>query len=141
MNIIYDQTFLERVTSFFVIETNINQDIVNIAWDKWSQIKEKTSETIKNAFKRKNILEILIEPRKLVIPLNKYDTKRSKILVVDFGKIIMKNTDPIYLYDERYKLDIINTNIKVKFFFYFLILKKSIFYLSIKSMIQMPALN
>lgn len=119
MNIIYDQTFLERVTSFFVIETNINQDIVNIAWDKWSQIKEKTSETIKNAFKRKNILEILIEPRKLVIPLNKYDTKRSKILVVDFGKIIMKNTDPIYLYDERYKLDIINTNIKVNFFFIF----------------------
>lgn len=86
---------------------------MNIAWDKWSEIKEKTSETIKSAFERKNLLEINIEPRKMVIPLNKYDSKRSKILVVDFGKVIMKNTDPIDNYDERYKLDFINTNIKV----------------------------
>ena len=105
---------MERVISFFVIETTINQDIVNIAWDKWSEIKEKTSETIKNAFERKNILEINIEPRKMIIPLNKYDSKRSKILVIDFGNIIMKNTESIEFYDERYKLEFINTNIKVK---------------------------
>ncbi len=104
---------MERIIAFFVIETTIKQDIVDIAWDKWSEIKEKTSETLKNAFERKNILEINIEPRKMVIPLNKYDSKRSKILVVDFGNIIMKNTESIEFYDERYKLEFINTNIKV----------------------------
>lgn len=104
---------MERVIAFFVIETTINQDIVNIAWDKWSEIKEKTSETLKNAFERKNILEINIEPRKLIIPFNKYDSKRSKILVVDFGNITIKNTESKEYYDERYKLEFINTNIKV----------------------------
>jgi hypothetical protein len=106
---------LERVIAFFLIETIINQDIVDIAWDKWSEIKEKTSETLKNVLERKNILEINIEPRKMIIPLNKYDSKRSKILAIDFGNIIMKNTDSIEYYDERYKLEFINTNIKVIF--------------------------
>jgi hypothetical protein len=114
VNFIYDQSFLERLSAFFYVETAINQDLVNRAWDKWSELKEITKENIKNVFEKKNVLEISVAPRVLVIPLNKYDSKRSKILVMELGEIKVKNENPIQYYDDIYKLEFVNTNIKVK---------------------------
>jgi hypothetical protein len=105
INIIYHQAFLERVLSFFIVETRIEEEIVNKAWDKWSEIKEKTSETIKLALEKKNILEITIEPRKLIVPLNKYDPKRSKLLVFEIGRVRMCNMEGFQYYDDQYLCD------------------------------------
>lgn len=105
LNIIYNQAFLERVLTFFIVETRIEEEIVNKAWDKWSEIKDKTSETIKLALEKKNILEITIEPRKLIVPLNKYDSKRSKLLVFEIGRVRMCNMEGFQYYDDQYLCD------------------------------------
>ena len=103
INLLYHQTFLDRVISFFSVE--INQDLVNQAWDKWNIIKEKTSSTIKAALTKKNILEVNIEPRKLIIPINKYDFKNSKILTLELGQVRIFNSDISLRYDDNYKLE------------------------------------
>lgn len=103
INFLYHQTFLDRVISFFSVE--INSDLVNQAWDKWNIIKENTSNSIKDALTKKNILEINIEPRKLIIPINKYDFKNSKIMTLELGKIKVFNSDNTDNYEDQYKLE------------------------------------
>ena len=111
-NLLYHQTFLDRVMSFFTVE--INEDLVNSAWDKWNIIKEKTSNSIKYAFTKKNILEINIEPRKLIIPINKYDFKNSKILSVEVGQIKVFNSDITDNYEDQFNLEFSVDSISVR---------------------------
>jgi len=112
INFLYHQTFLERVLSFFTVE--INQDLVNQAWDKWNLIKENTSKTIKDALSKKNILEVNIEPRKLIIPINKYDFKNSRILTLELGKVKVFNTESSGNYEDQYKLELSIDSISVR---------------------------
>ena len=98
--------------SFFTVE--INEDLVNSAWDKWNIIKEKTSNSIKYAFTKKNILEINIEPRKLIIPINKYDFKNSKILSVEVGQIKVFNSDITDNYEDQFNLEFSVDSISVR---------------------------
>jgi vacuolar protein sorting-associated protein 13A/C len=74
-------------------------------------LKEKTSEQLKIALEKKNIIEIDIQPRKLIIPLSKYDFKSSKLLVLQLGNISMNNFKGDENYDEKYKLDFASTGI------------------------------
>lgn len=111
INLLYHQTFIERVLSFFTVE--INQDLVNQAWDKWNMIKENTSNTIKDALSKKNILEVNIEPRKLIIPINKYDFKNSRILTLELGKVKVFNAESSGNYEDKYKLELAIDSISV----------------------------
>jgi hypothetical protein len=51
------------------------------------------------------MIEINIQPRKLIIPLSKYDFKSSKMLVLQLGRITMNNIKGDDNYDEKFKLD------------------------------------
>jgi hypothetical protein len=96
------------------VETQINEDVVNTAWDKWVELKEKTSEQLQIALEKKNIIQVNIKPRKLVIPLSKYDIKGSKLLVLDLGCIVMSNQKGDQYYEEKYKMEF--ESMYIKFF-------------------------
>lgn len=100
-----------------MVETQINEDIVNKAWDKWSEIKEKTSESLKIALEKRNIIDIQIAPRKLIIPLSKYDLKGSKALVLELGKVNLSNFQSCEDYDDRFILNFHSLSILVKKYF------------------------
>ena len=60
-----------------------------------------TNQAIKNNMLKKNIIEIKIEPRKILIPINKYDIKNSKLLLVDLGKLDNKIPENFVINNEK----------------------------------------
>ncbi len=115
LHITYHQVFLERVISFFKVQ--LNEDLADTAWEKYNTMKINTTIALKDNIYKKNIIEVEIQPRKILIPINKYDLKNTKILLVDLGKIdnsqneennnlnneIIDNNDK---YKERYSISI-----------------------------------
>ena len=97
----YHQVFFERMITFFKV--NLDEDLANAAWEKINNIKENTQQTLKENFHKTNIIEIKIEPRKIIIPVNKYDIKTTKILLVDLGRLTMLNEKENDIIDDKYK--------------------------------------
>ena len=101
LNILYHQVFLQRVIEFFTVN-NINEDMVNNAYDKYKNLTIQTKEAINHNISKKNIFQINIDPRSIIIPLNKYDFSNSKVLIVQFGNIKMDNNITNDEFDEKY---------------------------------------
>ena len=85
LHITYHQVFLERIINFFKVP--LDEDLANKAFDKFQELKLGTQKIINENIFKKNIIQIYIEPRKILIPINKYDIKNSKILLLDLGRI------------------------------------------------------
>ena len=108
LHITYHQVFLERIINFFKVP--LDEDLANKAYDKFEELKMKTKKTIIDNIYKKNIIQIYIEPRKILIPINKYDIKNSKIILLDVGRIDSNdnynNTKSIDFsnYKEKYSL-------------------------------------
>ena len=108
LHITYHQVFLERLINF--LKVPLDEDVANKALDKFEEIKIGTQQSIINNIYKKNIIQIYIEPRKILIPINKYDIKNTKILLVDFGRIDSNNNESnidsidYTNYKERYSL-------------------------------------
>ena len=103
LNILYHQVFLQRVIEFFTIKY-INELMVNNAYDKYKNLSIQTREAINQNISKKNIFQINIDPRCIIIPLNKYDFSNSKVLILDFGNIKMDNSlnSNEKVFDEKY---------------------------------------
>ena len=107
LHITYHQLFLERLINF--LKVPLDEDVANKAMDTFEELKIGTQQSIINNIYKKNIIQIYIEPRKILIPINKYDIKNTKILLVDFGRIDSNDKSNIdskdYAnYKERYSL-------------------------------------
>ena len=89
MDIVYNQVFIERISSFFYVD--IEEDLFNSALDKWAEIKSTTEKKLKNAMDKKNIISLVIKPRRLIIPINRYDLINSKWLQLQIGDVSLKN--------------------------------------------------
>ena len=89
----YHQVFLERLISFFKVEAN--EELTNKALNSMKNLTMTTQSAIKTNITKKNIIKLQIEPRKLIIPINKYDIKNSKILLLSFGLITMDTSKPL----------------------------------------------
>ena len=97
----YHQVFFERIITFFRV--NLDEDLANAAWEKINNIKANTQQTIKENMHKTNIIEMHIEPRKVIIPINKYDIKTTKILLLDLGRLTMINEEQKSFTDDKYK--------------------------------------
>ena len=73
----YHQVFLERVISFFKVQ--LDEDLADKAWEQYNTMKKNTTNALIDNIYKKNIINIEIEPRKIIIPINKYDLKNTKI--------------------------------------------------------------
>jgi hypothetical protein len=98
LHITYHQVFLERIINFFKVP--LDEDLANKAIDKFEELKLGTQKTIIDNIYKKNIIQINIEPRKILIPINKYDIKNSKLLLLDLGRIDSNNDYQIKINDE-----------------------------------------
>ena len=113
LHITYHQVFLERIINFFKVP--LDEDLANKAIDKFEELKLGTQQTIIDNIYKKNIIQIYIEPRKILIPINKYDIKNSKLLLLDLGRIDSNND-----YDTKMKNEAIDySNYKEKYSLYF----------------------
>ncbi len=99
LNITYHQVFLQRIISFFSVK--VNEDLADSYWEKINNVRIYTNQAIKNNMLKKNIIEIKIEPRKILIPINKYDIKNSKLLLVDLGKLDNKIPENFVINNEK----------------------------------------
>jgi len=70
---------------------NIEEDLAVMAWDKWTEIKSNTQKSLSDAINKKNIVTLNVEPRRFIIPLNRYETHNSKWLQLEIGNISLKN--------------------------------------------------
>ncbi len=59
---------------------------------------------------KKNIISMNIKPRKIIIPINRYDLKTSKWFQLDVEEIFMENKDYNDIYSNRYNLIIKGLN-------------------------------
>lgn len=59
---------------------------------------------------KKNIINLDIKPRKIIIPINRYDLKTSKWLQIDIGNISTENKSYNDIYNYRYNLIINGCN-------------------------------
>lgn len=91
-NFTYHQVFLERLISFIKVEAN--EELTNKAINSMKTLTVTTQTAIKTNISKKNIIKMQIDPRKLIIPINKYDIKNSKILMMSFGLIKMDTSEP-----------------------------------------------
>jgi hypothetical protein len=78
--------------------------MVNNAYDKYKNLSIQTREAINQNISKKNIFQINIDPRCIIIPLNKYDFSNSKVLIFEFGNIKMDNSlnSKEKIFDEKY---------------------------------------
>ena len=90
---------------------------MNSSIDRWGSIKENAKVSLGDALKRKNIINVSIDPRKVIIPLNKYNINESQFLCIDLGKVNLTNVQGESLYNEKYLLEFLNLKIAVIFFF------------------------
>ena len=94
-DIIYRESLVNRLSYFFIIKDTFNEVIVNKAIEKWEHIKLETKNQIKDLFIKKNIININVKERKLLIPFNKINEKSGKLMIIDIGstKIIKLEND------------------------------------------------
>lgn len=110
LNLFYHQVLLERILAFFTSKT-MNEDVKTQAYDKWVNFKESTQASLKEVLQKKNIVILNIEPRIIVVPINKYNIKNSKVLSVEIGDILMHNSSAEKYYSEKYNLVITKVNL------------------------------
>ena len=115
LHITYHQVFLERLINF--LKVPLDEDLANKAYDKIEELKMGTQKTIIDNIYKKNIIQIYIEPRKILIPINKYDIKNSKILLLDVGRID-SNYNNMNNNDESESIDYTNYKEKYSLFFH-----------------------
>jgi len=99
---------LDRIINFFIVE--INDDLATQALDKWSELKINTKQTIKEAMTKKNKILMNIKPRKIIVPINRYDLKNSKWLQLEIGEVFMENRIYEDIYSNRNNLIIKGLN-------------------------------
>ena len=51
----------------------------------YKSFKRQTQSVVKNNITKKNNIKLFITPRKILILINKYDIKNSKMLVINMG--------------------------------------------------------
>ena len=112
IDIIYHQELIERVISFFLVKKNqIDDDLANIAWETINDFKAKTKEQIENVISHKqNEINIRVDKRRIILPLNKYNVKQSKILLIDLGDLVIQNHRNEQD-SEKYKCDLTSFNL------------------------------
>ena len=96
------------------ININISEHFVNLSIDTWSSLKEKASSSISKAMRNKNIVNILIEARKILIPLRRDDYKNSELMCLDLGRLFLENTQGDEIYSKKYLVRNLSCNILVK---------------------------
>ena len=112
INFIYHQTFISRVMRFF-LNLGKFEDLKNNVMESYKSFKKQTQSMVSSNITKKNDIKLKISPRKILIPINKYDIKNSKMLVIDVGqggmdtmntKIVVK--DPKNIYNKHYTVDL-----------------------------------
>ena len=112
INIIYHQTFISRVMRFFTSSGEF-EDLKNNVMESYKSFKKQTQSMVTSNITKKNNIKVQISPRKILIPINKYDIKNSKMLVFEMGQggmdtlnknIIIK--DPQNIYNKHYTVDL-----------------------------------
>ena len=112
INIIYHQTFISRVTRFFTTQGQF-EDLKNNVMESYKSFKQQTRSMVTSNITKKNNIKVEISPRKILIPINKYDIKNSKMLVIELGQGSMDTlnqnievNDPQSIYNKHYIVDL-----------------------------------
>ena len=113
INLIYHQTFISRVLTFFIVKGKY-EDLKNNVMETYKGFKKQTQSLVTNNIIKKNNIKVVITPRKILIPINKYDIKNSKILVLEVGqggmdtlnKNLSNNNDTLNIYNKHYNVDL-----------------------------------
>ena len=112
INIIYHQTFISRVMRFFTTQGQY-EDLKNNVMESYKSFKQQTRSMVTSNITKKNNIKVEISPRKILIPINKYDIKNSKMLVIELGQGSMdtlnqniKVNDPQSIYNKHYIVDL-----------------------------------
>jgi hypothetical protein len=111
INLIYHQTFISRCMRFFTTQGQF-EDLKNNVMESYKSFKKQTQSMVTSNITKKNNIKVKISPRKILIPINKYDIKNSKMLVWEMGQggIDTSNNleinDPKNIYDKHYTVDL-----------------------------------
>ena len=118
LNLIYHQTFISRVLNFFFMKGKY-EDLRNNVMETYKSFKKQTQSVVSSNITKKNDIKIVITPRKILIPINKYDIKNSQMIVIDIGeggmdtlnkKKIIDNTN---IYNKNYTVDLGTISMKL----------------------------
>ena len=83
--------------------------------DRWSQFKESTQEAVKEVIYRKSEISIIIDRRKIILPVNKHDYMNSSLLAITIGELQIKERMKVVgKYEEYYSFDLTSSSLKVK---------------------------
>ena len=111
VNLIYHQTFISRVLTFFVMKGKY-EDLRNNVMETYKSFKKQTQSVVSSNIAKKNNIKIILTARKILIPINKYDIKNSKMIVIDIGQGGMDTLnanlikDNIDIYNKHYSVDL-----------------------------------
>ena len=112
INIIYHQTFISRVMTF-ISSSGQFEDLKNNVMESYKTFKKQTQSLVTSNITKKNNIKVHISPRTILIPINKYDIKNSKMVVLEMGKGGMDTTnknlvvnDPHGIYNKHYTIDL-----------------------------------
>ena len=111
VNLIYHQTFISRVLTFFLMNGKY-EDLRNNVMETYKSFKKQTQSVVTNNITKKNNIKVIVTPRKILIPINKYDIKNSKILVIDMGQGGMDTLssnlikDNLNIYNKHYSVNL-----------------------------------
>ena len=113
INLIYHQTFLSRVLTFFLMNVKY-EDLRNNVMETYKSFKKQTQSVVTSNIRKKNNIKVIITPRKILIPINKYDIKNSKMLVIEVGQgsmdtlkgNIIKDNLNSNIYNKHYTVDL-----------------------------------
>ena len=112
INFIYHQTFISRVLFFFTTQGQF-EDIKNNVMESYKSFKKQTQSMVTSNITKKNNIKMEISPRKILIPINKYDIKNSKMIVIEMGQGSMDTSnqniaanDPQNIYNKHYTIDL-----------------------------------
>ena len=112
INLIYHQTFISRCMRFFTTQGQF-EDLKNNVMESYKSFKKQTQSMVTSNITKKNNIKVEISPRKILIPINKYDIKNSKMLVWEMGQggIDTSNNnieinDSKSIYNKHYTVDL-----------------------------------
>lgn len=92
-DIIYRETLVSRLMSYFLIKPEFDESLVDNAVEKWSKIKIETKQKIQSLLKKENFFKLKVESRKLIMPFNKYNDKEGRFLVLVLGETIIEKLE------------------------------------------------
>ena len=81
--------------------------------ESYKSFKKQTQSMVTSNITKKNNIKMEISPRKILIPINKYDIKNSKMIVIEMGQGSMDTSnqniaanDPQNIYNKHYTIDL-----------------------------------